>query len=129
MFIAPLLLAAGLNPAQPSTEAYTGVEPVQVAACSVAQQGGTTPGSDFGPLVPSIGSLNISFVDRDPKPVTRVEFAVSDGSTTIPVIDEGNFSSGVAINHNFQEPALSGGDVSCTVRSVAFADGSTWQAQ
>jgi hypothetical protein len=128
MFIAPLLLAAGLNPAHPTTEAYTGVEPVQVVACSVAEQGATIPGSYFGALVPSIGSLNISFVNRGPRPITKVEFAVKGGGTAIPVVDEGTFSSGIKIDHNFAEPALSG-DVSCTVRSLAFADGTTWQAQ
>jgi hypothetical protein len=128
MFIAPLLLIAGLNPAQPTTEAYSGVEPVQVAACAVAEQGTTVPGSYFGAMVPSIGSLNVSFVNRDSRPITKVEFAVKDRGTTISVVDEGTFSSGIRIDHNFAEPALSG-DVSCTVRSVAFADGSTWKAQ
>lgn len=128
VLIATLLLAAVLSPAQPSTEAYTAVEPLKVAGCSVVAHG-PIPGSYFGPIVSRIPSLNISFVDRNLKPITKIEFAVSDGNTTIPVVDEGTFSTGVVINHTFSEPALTGRDVSCVVRSVAFADGSTWTAQ
>lgn len=126
MFIAPLFLAVGLSPADPSTEAYTDVQPVAVAGCSVVGHWPAISGSYFGPIVSGNSSLNISFVDRDPKPIRKVEFAVSDGNVTIPVVDEGTFSTGVAVNHHFSEPALTDRGVSCAVRSVAFADGSTW---
>jgi hypothetical protein len=128
MLIAPLLLSAALRPAPSSTEAYTGAPPVQVASCSV-EAPASIPGSYFGPIVPTIGSLNISFVNRIAKPIMKVEFAVSNGTTTVPVVDEGTFSTGIPINHTFPEPALTGSDVSCAVHSVVFADGSTWPAQ
>jgi hypothetical protein len=122
---APLLLASTLASGQPATEAYTGIEPVQVASCSVAPQ---LPSSYFGVEIPGVSTLNISFVNRAPKTISKVEFAVSDGAETLPVVDAGTFSQGATIDHDFTASALIG-NVSCAVRSVAFADGSTWQAQ
>lgn len=115
MLIAPLLLAAGLS------------LPVQVASCAVVEGPTSIPGSYFGPLVPNTGSLNISFVNRDAKPIMSVAFTVSDRNSTVAVVDKGTFSTGVLINHILPAPAITTNDVSCIVSSVAFADGSTWQ--
>jgi hypothetical protein len=128
MLIAPLIVAA-LDTVQPNTKAYTGAPPIQVASCSVVKASAAIPGSYFGPIVRNVGSLNVSFVNREAKPITKVAFTVNGEKTTLTVVDEGTFSTGVVINHTFPEPALTDENVSCIVESVAFADGSIWAAQ
>jgi hypothetical protein len=128
---ASLLLSAALagSPAQPQTEAYTGLDPIQIAACAI-----TTPvdvPAVFGIDTPNAGSVSISFVNQNSKPVSSVAFNVTNGRTTSRIVDAGTFSDGAVISHRFSAPAFTNalGDVTCSVQSVAFADGSTWEAQ
>ena len=129
MLIATLLLTAalGTTPAQPASEAYTSTQPIQVASCSLSPQ---TAQTTFGGLaIPQAASVDLSFVNRSQKTVESVAFAVGNGRTDTQIVTSGTFSSGVAINQEFSAPALSAqSDVRCVVRSVAFTDGSTWQA-
>ncbi|HTU71139.1 MAG TPA: hypothetical protein VMF11_12580 [Candidatus Baltobacteraceae bacterium] len=130
MFIASLLLAAGLSPAPPQT-AYTGIEPVRVASCAL-DAADPSIAYPFGPAVPAgVSSTAISFVNTDQRPIASVVFTVSDGRTTSRIVDKGTFSSGVEIDHSFATPEFGDdlGSVQCSVASVAFADGSIWQAQ
>ena len=130
MFIASLALSAAVATA-PTQYAYTGTAPVQVASCSVTPAAPTlslpyAPASTAG-----AASTIISFVNQAPSAVASVTFDVSDGRTTSQIIDKGTFSSGVSIDHSFITPEFqnTAGDVTCSVKSVAFTDGSTWQAQ
>jgi hypothetical protein len=129
--LAPLLLSAALAAAspQPQTEAFTGQAPVAITACNL-----TTPlnvPAAFGLDTPSAGSIAISFRNQNTKPIASVAFDVTSGVAKNRIVDMGTFSTGVEIDHRFSVPAFSNtlGDVSCTVTSVAFADGTTWQAQ
>jgi hypothetical protein len=119
--------AATLAVASPlAVRAYTMPAPVSVASCSIAPQ---VPQSYFDDAaIPGAGMLNISFTNKSPKAILKVEFAVSDGTGTAPIVDAGVFSTGIAIDHEFTNPGLSG-NVRCVVRSVAFQDGSTWEPQ
>ncbi|MGC2130112.1 MAG: hypothetical protein WA629_08450 [Candidatus Aquilonibacter sp.] len=130
MFIVPLALSAAFSMA-PTQSAYTGIEPVRVASCALEP---AAPAIDlpYSPAVASgAASTVISFVNEAPATVASVTFDVSDGRTTSQIVDKGTFSSGVAIDHRFITPEfgnnLSG--LSCSVKSVAFTDGSLWQAQ
>ncbi|HTX56861.1 MAG TPA: hypothetical protein VMD47_07135 [Candidatus Acidoferrales bacterium] len=130
MFIASLLLSAALDAAAPTQSAYLSTSPVQVAACSIDE----TPAVDlpFGSGLPeSDPQTAISFVNTDQRPISSVVFEVSDGTHTSRIVDKGTFSTGIAINHSYATPEFGYalGGVNCKVQAVAFADGSTWQAQ
>ncbi len=126
MFIESLLLTAALS--SPQT-AYSATAPVRVASCAL-NFNPTVP-QPFGASTPGTESLAISFVNQDAKPISSVAFEVSDGSTTSRIVDKGTFSNGVEIDHNYAAPqfGINLSDVTCSIQSVAFADGSTWQAQ
>lgn len=123
MILTPFALVAALS--APQTTAYTATSPIQVASCSVSQTQGQA-GFPGGLSLPENSSLAISFVNQDQKTVNSVTFNVNG----TPIVDAGSFSTGARISHNFVAPQLIGSsDVTCSVQSVAFADGSTWQAQ
>jgi hypothetical protein len=130
MLIASLLLFAAVATAPPQT-AYTGIEPVRVASCTldVADPSIAFP---FGATLPlGTSSTAISFVNEEQRPIASVVFAVSNERTTSRIVDKGTFSKGVEIDHTFTTPEFGdlSGPLRCTVQSVAFADGTTWQAQ
>jgi hypothetical protein len=123
MFIAPLAFIATLT-AGSKDIAYTSTSPIQVASCSVATGSGP---ANFPGIATAYGELlAISFVNHNTKTVKSVTFSVNGA----PIVDAGTFSTGVTISHQFVPPQLlAAGKVTCNVQSVAFADGSTWQAQ
>ncbi|HUN29730.1 MAG TPA: hypothetical protein VMV65_07970 [Alphaproteobacteria bacterium] len=130
MLFASLALSAAVATA-PAQIAYSGTAPVRVASCSVTQ---ASPAlyNPFGTNgAAQAAETAISFVNQAPGAVSAVTFSVSDGRTTSRIVDKGTFSSGVAINHSFITPEFGDelGGVSCSVESVAFTDGSIWQAQ
>ena len=130
MFIAALALAATVA-AAPVQTAYTGSEPVRVASCSLTPAAPAIP-MPYGPFsTPTGASTAISFVNQAPATVSAVTFVVSDGRTTSQIVDKGTFSSGIAIDHSFITPEFQNdvSNVTCSVKSVAFTDGSLWQAQ
>jgi hypothetical protein len=123
MILTSFALVAALT--APQTTAYTSTAPIQVASCNVSQTQNQALLPDV-PAAPSGSSLAISFVNQDQKTVKSVTFNVSG----ISIVDAGTFSTGTRINHEFDTPQLLGASsVTCNVESVAFADGSTWQAQ
>jgi hypothetical protein len=130
MFIAALALSAAVATA-PTQTAYSGVEPIRVASCSLEPKAAslTLPYGPFG--IPTGSSMAISFVNEAPATVASVTFDVSDGRTTSQIVDQGTFSSGVTIDHRFTTPQFQNdvNEVTCSVKSVAFTDGSLWQAQ
>jgi hypothetical protein len=118
-----LALVAALT-AQQNT-AYASTSPIQVAACD-ASVASTTAAGFPGISVPAASSVSIAFVNQNQKTVKSVTFNVNGAS----VVDAGTFSPGVTIKHEFVSPQLLGdSDATCSVQSVAFADGSVWQAQ
>jgi hypothetical protein len=130
MFIASLALSAAIA-AAPTQTAYTGNAPIRVASCALEA---AVPGFylPYGPFAsPTGASTTISFINQAPATVASVTFAVSDGRTTDQIVDKGTFSSGVTIDHQFITPQFQDDltDVTCSVNSVAFTDGSIWQAQ
>jgi len=130
MFIASLALSAAVATA-PVQYAYTGTSPVSVASCSL-EPAAPAISFPFGPpSVSGSASTAISFENEAPATVASVTFAVTDGRTTSQIVDKGTFSSGVSIDHSFITPEFQNdvSDVTCSVQSVAFTDGSTWQAQ
>ncbi|MGA7572313.1 MAG: hypothetical protein WBG27_03710 [Candidatus Aquilonibacter sp.] len=130
MFFASLALSAAVATA-PSQSAYTGIQPVRVASC-VLEPAAPSLDLAYSPFsAQGEASTVISFVNQAPATIASVTFDVSDGRTTSRIIDKGTFSNGVAIEHSFVTPEL-GNDpagLSCSVSSVAFKDGSLWQAQ
>jgi hypothetical protein len=130
MFIASLALSAAFT-TMPAQYAYAGAAPVRVASCTL--DSAASAYLPFGPFnAPSGSSTVISFVNEAPATVSSVTFNVTDGRTTSQIVDRGTFSNGVAIeNHRFTTPEFQNdtNDVSCSVTSVAFTDGSIWQAQ
>jgi hypothetical protein len=122
--ITSLLLAAAVS----GQTAYTSQNPIDVASCAVVQPAAVSP---FGTSIPTVGTLSIAFQNENSQDVTQVAFRVSDGASTQTIVENGTFSKGATINELASAPAFSNdfGAVTCSVQSVAFADGSTWQAQ
>lgn len=132
MLIASLLLSATLDATTPTQSAYVGTSPVRVAACAIDP---VSPAIEL-PFGSSAGVLGytetaISFVNTDPRPIRSVIFEVNDGHQSSQITDKGTFSNGVEISHIFVTPQFGYalGGATCKVQAVAFADGSTWQAQ
>jgi hypothetical protein len=127
--LASLALAAALAAPQTvaQTTAYTSNSPIQVASCDVSTSPATAGIAGFSNIqVPTGTSFSISFVNHAPVVAKSITFDVNG----TPVVDAGTFSSGVTINHQFVDPGLVGqSDATCSVQSIAFADGSVWQAQ
>ena len=134
MFIASLALSAAVATA-PAQAAYTGIEPVRVAVVRTRARRSRAIDLPYGLFnrAQRVIETAISFVNDRLRPlIASVTFDVTDGRTKQPDRRQGTFSNGVAIEPSrFVTPefgnALS--DVTCTVKSVAFADGSIWQAQ
>jgi hypothetical protein len=130
MLITSLALTAAMA-AAPTQSAYTGIQPIAVASCALEPG---TPDLSLPYGLPSLSGdalIAISFMNEAPATVGSVTFDVSDGRTTSQIVDKGTFSRGVAIDHSYDTPQFQNGanDLTCSVKSVAFADGSLWQAQ
>ena len=130
--VATLGLAAAFSAAAnlptPQTIAFS-ASPVQVTSCAYTAVPSLSATSFDNGYAPSIGNLRISFVNLAPVAATRVSFAVTEDGQTRVVEDNGTFSTGTAIDHEFTaiEPQASGLG-SCAVASVSFADGTSWNA-
>jgi hypothetical protein len=71
---------------------------------------------------------SLTFENRAPLVATDVRFAVSYGSRSQIVDYAGTFSSGTPITEDFTPAnAEYDGSAACSVQSVTFSDGSTWQ--
>lgn len=126
MFLTSFALIAALS-AGPTQTAFVTTSPVQVGACAVAPPIYQEPS---GYSSPAMSTLALTFTNRDARTATSVTFDVSDGRTTSRIVDNGTFSSNVRIDRDLSSPQYAGGStLSCEVRSIAFADGSTWKAQ
>lgn len=109
------------------TLALTVANPINIATCAVdpvvVQTSGDVTSSE------TIGTqIHISFINAGNKPISSVAFAVDEDGTTSTILDRGTFAPGVAITHYWRgDRDLQ--DVSCSVNSVLFADGSSWTNQ
>jgi hypothetical protein len=118
-----LTIAAG----SPATAA---VPPVSVVSCDYSSLQGTG-----GMLIPATApfrtsNLRITFVNRAALTATDVRFTAGYDGRTQVVDDAGTFSSGTPITQDFA-PAANlwyNGPAACSVQSVTFSDGSTWQS-
>jgi|ERR1700733_2374993 len=126
--LAGLAGALSLASASPIASA---VSPVSVVSCdytSVQSNGGTITIPEMAPF--QVSNLRISFVNQAPLTATNVRFAVRYADRTQIIEDAGTFSSGTPITQDFTPTALSAygaGSAQCSVESVTFSDGSTWQ--
>jgi hypothetical protein len=102
--------------------------PVSVVACDYTAIG---PAASLPELTPiQVGNLRITFVNQAPQAATHVRFAVRYADRTQVVEDAGTFASGTPITENFAPAGnapFAGSAAECSVLSVTFADGSTWQ--
>lgn len=123
--LAGVLSLAGTSPIAAATA------PVSVVACdysSVQSNGGALTIPETAPF--QVGYLRITFVNQAPMAATNVRFAVRYADRTQIIDDAGTFSSGTPITQDFTPAAIApygGNSAACSVESVTFADGSTWQ--
>jgi hypothetical protein len=102
--------------------------PVSVVACDYNS---FTPGANELSTGTAFhtSNLRITFVNQAPLTATNVRFAVRYADRTQIIEDAGAFSSGTPITQDFT-PATNdpyNGTAQCSVESVTFSDGSTWQ--
>jgi hypothetical protein len=104
--------------------------PVSVVSCQYEKLPGI--GNDLGAGMPArdIGNLRITFENQAPVAATDVRFAVQYAHRSQVIDAAGTFSSGTPITQDFGPSTNPGynGPATCTVQSVTFSDGSTWQA-
>ena len=126
----PLFTIAGAVALAAGAPVAPAAPPVSVVSCDYSSLEGSG-----GLLIPAsapfrTSSLRISFVNQAALAATNVRFAVGyDGRTQI-VEDAGTFSRGTQITQDFI-PASKlryNGSATCSVQSVTFSDGSTWQS-
>jgi hypothetical protein len=126
--LAQLLLPA-LLAANHQTTAFSATSPVDVTSYSFSPSFTTTT-YDNVPYSEQDGTtFRVAFKNVATQPIKSVDFAISDGGTSMAVVqDVGNFSPNVTIDHSFVSPITDPSGVTVTIQSVTFADGSTWNA-
>lgn len=131
MLIASLLLTGALQVAPAGQPVgYSSVQPVRISSCTLRPDPTTTTNA-FAIRYEGADSAEISFVNQGVEPVSDITIEITQGSLTSMIEDRGLFSSGVQINHRFDArmfPNASAG-VNCSVQSVLFADGTSWDAR
>ena len=127
-FLTSLAALAGAFTLTAGAPAFGGTPPVSVVSCDYGtlSVGGNSPVGGIPQI--EIATLRITFVNQAPITATTVQFAVqyADGSQVLDAM--GKFSSGTPIVTEFSPSTGPGytGTAACAVRSVTFADGSTW---
>ena len=125
---APALTALAATLAVSTTPTPPAQYPIGVTRCDVVESAPVLPADAAFPQ--SYGStLEISFVHHAAIAAKVVRILVSYAGGTQTIVDRGTFSQNVAIDHAFdpRTAAFGGGGAQCTVSSVQFADGTTWQ--
>ncbi len=109
------------------TLALTVANPVNIATCAVDPVVAVSSGDTVTQEIIAT-QIHISFVNHGSKPISSVAFAVDEDGTTSTIVDRGTFSPGTTISHYWRgERTLA--DVSCSVNSILFADGTSWTNQ
>ena len=97
---------------------------------------GTPPPSFAGfQLTSTSGGIQIEFTNESSATADLVNFAVDSNGSRFVIRDVGTFSPGVSIKHMFRNgagqafvlPALIAPNVTCSVQSVRFTDGTVWR--
>jgi hypothetical protein len=128
MLLAAIAGLTGALAVAAGTPVAAAAPPVSVASCDYTTY--DVPPIPATPLIQH-GNLRITFTNQTPITATDVRFAITYRSSTQVVQDAGKFSSGTPITQDFQPDVSPGyhGPAYCSVQSVTFSDGSTWQAQ
>ena len=128
MLIAPIAVFAGALTVAADAPVAAAAPPISVASCDYTTY--DVPPIPATPLIQH-GDLRITFTNQTPVTATGVRFAIQYRSSTQVVQDTGKFSSGTPITQDFEPDVSPGyhGPAYCSVQSVTFSDGSTWQAQ
>ncbi len=124
--LAPTLTALAATLAVSTSPTPQAQYPVGVTRCDVAENSYVLP---EGGISPQLNSLQISFVNHAPVAAKDVKFVVRYAGASETIDDHGTFSHDVAIEHTFDPSAnlFGNGAAECSVASVTFADGTTWQ--
>jgi hypothetical protein len=123
---AGILMVAGGSPANAAGP------PVSVVECIYRNllAGGSLPANPRTAPI-EISDLLITFVNQAPRAAKKVRFTVRYDDGTQQVVDAaGTFSTGTPITREFTpstDPYYNG-SAACSVQSVTFSDGSTWQS-
>jgi hypothetical protein len=112
-----------------ASPAAAAVPPVSIISCDY-----NGLSSDGGQLIPATApfetsNLHVTFANRAPLAATDVRFAVNYAGHTDVIDDAGTFASGSTFAQDFT-PSTNveyTGSAQCSVQSVTFSDGSTWQ--
>jgi hypothetical protein len=124
--LAPALTALAATLAVNTTPTPQAQYPIGVTSCNVSQTNYLLP---EGGISPQLNSLQISFVNHAPVAAKDVKFVVRYAGASETIDDRGTFSNNVAIEQSF-DPSVNlfgNGAANCSVASVTFADGTTWQ--
>jgi hypothetical protein len=98
--------------------------PVSVLACkAVTNYASVSEGEQGQSSIPTGATVQIAFVNRSSQTATNVTFLVGDQ----PITYQGQFHSGVTIQHTFGPYGTVNGDATCDLSSVTFDDGRMWQ--
>jgi len=114
--IIPLALATSL--------AFAGTDPVSVATCDVSSPTLLQMGADINSMDYGGYTLHVTFADIAPETVSKVTFALNDGTQ---VSDVGTFSPNATIDHLLDIAPTEA--QSCSVSAVHFTNGQEWTAQ
>jgi hypothetical protein len=122
-----LAIVAGITGALTLAAASPGASPISVSSCDYTPY--VVPTIPAAPLSRH-ANLRITFTNQAPLTATGVRFAVRYRSGSEVVEETGKFSSGTPITQDFEPSAAAAfhGSAECSVQSVRFTDGSTWQA-
>lgn len=123
-FLSVIAAAAALSAPQAGVATNA---PVAVNTCAVADLYNPAFGADLGPPI-SFRLLQLTFTNTADATATQVSFDVVHDGTHTTVTDRGRFTKGVPIEHFFDDytGAFAGGEASCSVKAITFADGRRW---
>jgi hypothetical protein len=126
--LAPALTALAATLAVSTTPSAPAQYPIGVTRCDVVA---STPALPFDAMSsPAVNTLEVSFVNHAAIVAKDVRITVSFEGSTQTIDDRGTFSPNIAIDHSFGPTATYGGGAAqCSVASVQFADGTSWQPQ
>ncbi len=86
-------------------------------------------------LTSTSSGIRIQFTNESSKPADLINFEVNSNGERFVIRDVGTFSPGIEIDHKYRNgagqafvlPAFIAPNVTCSVASIRFADGTTWQ--
>ena len=132
-FIFSLLNADQATPA-PVAAPFPGGAPITINTCvpMVDKSGPTVAGVS---LTSTSSGIHIQFTNESQKAADLINFEVNSNGTQFVIRDVGTFSPGIEIDHKYRNgagqafvlPAFIAPNVTCSVASIRFTDGTTWQ--